>query len=257
MTKSALIVGVFLATVLASVSTFAQPWMTAETHYGTFTLEPGFDPDPLFAPADAGGPDNPDALGAPETCTGMLSSAQPEIRIRVAAEAPPLSVFVNSTADTTLVINDPEGNWHCNNDDNGLNPRVHFDTPLSGQYSIWVGLWSSTEIVPSWIGVTELTATELTCEANGQSLPGDPGATHLVTCPSSCNTATIWGTDVYSDDSAVCMAAIHAGAISLEMGGTVLVTIADGLDSYASSTENGISSSDWGAWTRSFTVAGW
>ncbi|WP_346729629.1 LCCL domain-containing protein [Corallococcus exiguus] len=37
----------------------------------------------------------------------------------------------------------------------------------------------------------------------------------------------MWGTDLYTDDSSVCVAAVHAGAITTA-GGTVVVTISRG-----------------------------
>jgi len=38
------------------------------------------------------------------------------------------------------VINDPSGNWICDDDSGGsLNPRVQITNPASGQYDIWVG----------------------------------------------------------------------------------------------------------------------
>jgi len=62
----------------------------------------------------------------------------------------------------------------------------------------------------------------------------------------------VWGTNTYSDDSLVCSAAVHAGAIPLE-GGETTVQIAAGLPAYVGSASNGVTSSDWGSWARSFT----
>ena len=60
----------------------------------------------------------------------------------------------------------------------------------------------------------------------------------------------VWGTDVYTDDSAICHAAKHFGAIG-EAGGTIRVRRAPGRDSYPGSTRNGFTSQDYGAWERS------
>ena len=62
----------------------------------------------------------------------------------------------------------------------------------------------------------------------------------------------IWGTDTYTDDSSVCTAAVHSGAISLAAGGTVTIEIRPGLDAYRSSTRNGITSVPYGSWHGSF-----
>ena len=42
---------------------------------------------------------------------------------------------------------------------------------------------------------------------------GDEGSIYLVNCPSGCATdkGSVWGTGIYSYDSSICRAAIHAG----------------------------------------------
>lgn len=44
----------------------------------------------------------------------------------------------------------------------------------------------------------------------------------LVNCPNSCvdevDNVEFWGTEYYSEDSAICLAAYHAGAILAEAG---------------------------------------
>lgn len=53
-----------------------------------------------------------------------------------------------SSSDTTLVVNDAVGDWHCNNDSDfagGSNAAILIDNPLSGQYNIWVGTFSSDQ----------------------------------------------------------------------------------------------------------------
>lgn len=65
---------------------------------------------------------------------------------------------------------------------------------------------------------------------------------------------TIWGTDVYTDDSSVCTAAVHAGAITVEDGGEVTIEMLPGEDSYEASERNGIESSSYGPWGGSFAV---
>lgn len=64
--------------------------------------------------------------------------------------------------------------------------------------------------------------------------------------------ANVWGTDVYTDDSSVCTAAVHAGLITLESGGTVTIEIRPGEDSYDGSERNGVTSIDYGSWGGSF-----
>ena len=62
---------------------------------------------------------------------------------------------------------------------------------------------------------------------------------------------TVWGTDVYTDDSAICVAALHAGKIT-ETGGTFTLEIRDGQASYTGSTRNGVTTSLWNAYGGSY-----
>jgi hypothetical protein len=67
--------------------------------------------------------------------------------------------------------------------------------------------------------------------------------------------ATVWGTDVYSDDSSICRAARHAGVIGAE-GGPVQVRPAPGRGQYRGTARNGVTTRDWQPHhPRSFTVA--
>lgn len=66
----------------------------------------------------------------------------------------------------------------------------------------------------------------------------------------------VWGTDVYTDDSSVTRAAVHAGVVAVGQTKTVAVTILPGQSSYASSARNGVSSASWGSWSGSYSFAG-
>ncbi|MFT5994298.1 MAG: hypothetical protein ACI82G_003310 [Bradymonadia bacterium] len=98
-------------------------------------------------------------------------------------------------------------------------------------------------------------AIALDCYTNAQSIGGEVGTNATVICPAGCATGgTVWGVATYSDDSAVCRAALHAGVIT-NAGGTALVHITAGLPAYSSSTANGVTTAEWGSWSRSFTVS--
>jgi hypothetical protein len=74
-----------------------------------------------------------------------------------------------------------------------------------------------------------------------------------VHCPPGGAPGVVWGTDVYTDDSSVCTAAVHAGRITLSGGGTVRIQIGPGKESFQGTIRNGVTSSDYGAWGGSFT----
>lgn len=78
-----------------------------------------------------------------------------------------------------------------------------------------------------------------------------PGAMSIECAPDE-PVWTVWGTDVYTDDSSVCTAAVHAGVIALQDGGTVYYYELPGRDSYTGSSRNGIDTLDWGVWGGSF-----
>lgn len=60
----------------------------------------------------------------------------------------------------------------------------------------------------------------------------------------------IYGSNFYTDDSAICRAALHAGVID-EDGGRVSVYAARGQSSYPAVERNGVASTGYGNWPRS------
>lgn len=87
------------------------------------------------------------------------------------------------------------------------------------------------------------------------TFPGEPGTVFVLSCPPDGSRSSVWGTDVYTDDSSICTAAVHAGVITFEAGGTFEMTILAGQSSYPGSERNGVTTSQWGSWDRSFAVA--
>ena len=57
-------------------------------------------------------------------------------------------------ADTTLIINDPYGNWLCNDDADGYNPALFLEDAAPGLYDIWIGSYEYGEYAEGtlWIG---------------------------------------------------------------------------------------------------------
>ena len=62
----------------------------------------------------------------------------------------------------------------------------------------------------------------------------------------------VWGTDIYTYDCSIASAAVHAGLITTQSGGTVTIEIRAGQSSYRGSIRNGVTSMDWGAFDGSF-----
>jgi hypothetical protein len=62
----------------------------------------------------------------------------------------------------------------------------------------------------------------------------------------------VWGTNFYTDDSSLCVAAVHAGRITTS-GGRITAMISGGRSSYTGSTRNGVTSFPWDSWDGSYS----
>ena len=80
------------------------------------------------------------------------------------------------------------------------------------------------------------------------------GKTYKFKCPSGGKESSVWGTDIYTLDSSICNAAVHAGKLTSESGGPVTIELRPGESSYKGTTRNGIKTSDYGAYGSSFVV---
>ena len=69
------------------------------------------------------------------------------------------------------------------------------------------------------------------------------------------NNGSIYGTDVYTLDSNLATAAVHAGILKASETGIVKVTIAEGQQSYLGSTRQGVTSNGWGTYGGSYKLA--
>lgn len=106
----------------------------------------------------------------------------------------------------------------------------------------------------------DIPVTGDTWSVTAQLLRGRNGQRFSLTCSPNgsigfdrlTGTASIWGTDVYTDDSAICAAAVHAGRITLANGGRVTIEIRPGASSYAGTDRNGVKSRNYGSWSGSF-----
>jgi len=82
----------------------------------------------------------------------------------------------------------------------------------------------------------------------------EAGKTYKFKCPSGGKESAVWGTDIYTLDSSICNAAVHAGKFALESGGPVTIELRPGESAYKGSTRNGIETNDYAAYGSSFVV---
>lgn len=64
----------------------------------------------------------------------------------------------------------------------------------------------------------------------------------------------VWGTELYTCDSSLAAAAVHAGVLKVGQRGIVKVTILRSPNEHLGSVANGVRSRDWGAFPASYTV---
>ena len=142
----------FLTLFLAS-SSFSQDF-SLEATYGTINLNAGFTPDPMTYSVKSGGSINASSLGS--SCGGYIANA-PDFQFTFSPGILSLWVSVISSADTTLVINTPNGSWICDDDSGGdLDPSINFKAPASGVYDVWIGTYSSSSIHDATLYISEL-----------------------------------------------------------------------------------------------------
>jgi hypothetical protein len=65
---------------------------------------------------------------------------------------------------------------------------------------------------------------------------------------------SVYGTDVYTLDSSLAAAAVHAGVVKMGATGVLRVKIIESPEAFVSSTRNGITSSAWGRYSAAYKV---
>ncbi|SEA61713.1 hypothetical protein [Rubrimonas cliftonensis] len=76
------------------------------------------------------------------SCSGAIDAARPQVVIALDADAPALAFAVESGGDATLLVVGPDGATLCNDDADGVNPRIVAAPAAAGEWRVWVGLWS-------------------------------------------------------------------------------------------------------------------
>ena len=82
----------------------------------------------------------------------------------------------------------------------------------------------------------------------------DVGLIYKFQCPENGTPAAVWGSDIYTGDSSICTAAVHAGVITVKGGGVVTLEFRPGRSIYGSTVRNGITTYTYGVYPHSFVV---
>lgn len=146
-----------------------------------------------------------------------------------------------------------------------ISPMRHLLTDFSTVRLVARGLFSYVLLVIS-VAYSESQAPELHRSLNSARPPisitwetgtgkwaGFWGRRESVLCPAGGKTEGAWGTDVYTDDSSICTAAVHAGLISMKDGGAVTIEMRPDVGQYGGSTRQGVRTGDWmEPWTGAY-----
>ena len=138
----------------ATASGTVEGW-DGEPYFGTAVLRAGFTDDPHLITVRAGGsqPNPLDGVG----CQGSIGFS-PDAVVRYTAGSLPLTFSASAGQDLSLVVRTPSGRYYCDDDSGeGLNPRLDFEEPESGDYRVWVGTYTEGgAMVDGQLGVSEL-----------------------------------------------------------------------------------------------------
>jgi hypothetical protein len=141
-----------VAALALSVPALSAP-ASAQT-FGSVNLRAGFTPDPYRTTVTSGG--NISASSLFTNCTGWVAD-NVDFAVYYTAGSFNLTISATSNADTTLIIQAPNGNWYCDDDSGpGLNPSVTIGNPGSGRYQVWIGSYRQGEYAQATLSVSEL-----------------------------------------------------------------------------------------------------
>jgi len=88
-----------------------------------------------------------------------------------------------------------------------------------------------------------------------EAFRGNWGAVYLFDVTGDGEAGSVWGTNVYTDDSRLAAAAVHAGVLAWGQRGTVRVTLVPGQSSYVGCVANRVESNSYGEYDGSYAVS--
>ncbi len=134
-------------------------------NFGRSRLTTGFSPDPRRVAITTTGTIDARGLGLGSGCVGFVT-ARPDHIVTLTGASTLLRFYATVAAaapatatDVTLLINDANNQWHCNDDSyGGANPTVNIPNAGPGQYDIWVGSYNAGTRARASLQITELDA---------------------------------------------------------------------------------------------------
>jgi len=125
----------------------------------------------------------------------------------------------------------------------------------SGSWGRWGGSYvfiGSAKPLPPQPVVVKGGPTQITWSTNARTYRSQLSKRFSLTCPAGGRIGSVWGTGIYTDDSSICSAAVHAGLITTAQGGPISIEMQPAQSSYQGSQRFGVTSRKWNAWQGSF-----
>lgn len=119
-------------------TTATGPDPSRDPLYGQADIERDFFPSPHAIQLVGGGRNRIAEFVTTVDCQGYVAEA-PDYSLYLLEDFDSLRVAVHSPANMTLLVNAPDGSWHCNEDFIGADPSIGFYYARPGLYDIWVG----------------------------------------------------------------------------------------------------------------------
>lgn len=133
------------------------PGSGVASNFGTVTLAAGFNPDPHVVEGTSGGQVRADAKSS--ECKGWIAE-DPDHVLIAATEFSLMRLVVSAgEADTTLVVQRPDGVFLCDDDGGGSRQPLVSGAFAPGTYRIWVGTFEPQTASPYRLGFSELPNT--------------------------------------------------------------------------------------------------
>ncbi len=147
---------VLLAVMAAAAPAVACPDYRGDPTFGQITLKQGFEPDPYRRNVVAGGGFSLSNCGF--TDIGWVA-VNPDFDLYYETNNNnyPLTIAVESTVDTILLVNGPDGTWYYDDDGGvGAGALIRIANPISGLYDIWIGTYEANNNTDGVLVITEL-----------------------------------------------------------------------------------------------------
>lgn len=126
-------------------ASLTQPRFDQAATNGRHHLAGEVDAAPLRIAVRAGGKLVASDLQLGEACRGYISADSTNVRVEFEqSEDASIEIELESTQRNSLIVNGPDGRWHCALSDDDHKSTLRIDATNSGQIDIWAGSFNDT-----------------------------------------------------------------------------------------------------------------